>query len=74
LVLPWRTHGRLSTAHGNVTIKNNTLADPDANEVVTNTISQSLVCTNNSPAAQSGDSGGDPNVVGGHKLGECAAL
>jgi hypothetical protein len=62
-----------NTVHGNVSIHDNTFADPDATEVFSNTISQSLICSNNSPAANAGDSGA-PNVVGGHKLGECASL
>jgi hypothetical protein len=60
--------------NANVSITNNTLADPDAVEVVTNTISGSLSCSGNSPAAQVGDSGGSPNTVGGSKRGECAKL
>lgn len=63
-----------STIGGDVRITNNTLADPDANEVATNTISGDLVCKGNSPAAQVGDSGGAPNVVGGEAKGECAGL
>ncbi len=59
---------------GSVTDQNNTFADPDANEIVTNRIGQSLNCSGNSPAAQQGDSEGAPNIVGGHKNGECAAL
>jgi hypothetical protein len=59
---------------GNVHISGNILADPDATEVATNTIRGNLICSNNSPAAQVGDSEGGPNVVGGNKLGECRAL
>ena len=49
--------------------------DPDSSEVQTNVIAHNLVCFGNSPAAQinSGD-GGQPNVVGGHAIGECAGL
>jgi hypothetical protein len=46
----------------------------DSTEVVTNTIGGNLICLHNSPVAQLGDSGGAPNVVGGHKIGECATL
>lgn len=62
------------TVHGNVRDFGNTLAHPDANEIVTNTIFQSLACDGNSPVAQDGDSGGQPNVVHGAKIGECASL
>jgi hypothetical protein len=33
-----------------------------------------LICQGNSPAAQIGDSGGGPNIVGGNAIGECASL
>ena len=60
--------------NGNVLITNNRMADPDANEVVTNTIFGNLSCHNNRPAAQIGDSGGSLNTVTGSKLGECSTL
>ena len=59
---------------GNVSITNNRFADPDANEVVSNTIVGNLNCFNNVPQAQVGDSGGMPNIVTGVKRGECASL
>jgi hypothetical protein len=46
----------------------------DSTEVATNVIGGNLLCFGNTPAAQIGDSGGSPNVVAGHKLGECAHL
>ncbi len=49
-------------------------ADPDSSEPVQNTISGNLICHNNSPAAQFGDSGAGPNIVSGNKIGECAGL
>jgi hypothetical protein len=59
---------------GNVIFSDNaSVQDPDSSEVVTNTISGNLICFGNSPAVQVGDSGGSPNTVGGHKLGQCAA-
>lgn len=59
---------------GNVIYSRNKSAlDPDANEVVTNTISGNLICHGNSPAVQVGDSGGSPNNVGGRKIGQCTA-
>jgi hypothetical protein len=60
--------------HGTVTLSNNDMDDPDANEYVTNTIKGSLVCHNDSPAPQVGDSEGHPNVVTGRKVGQCAGL
>jgi hypothetical protein len=45
--------------------------EPDSTEIATNTISGNLVCFGNSPAAQFGDSGGLPNVVGGLAIGQC---
>jgi hypothetical protein len=64
---------------GNVILIGNvgvTTADgqPDSTEVVTNTIAGNLACYANIPAAQIGDSGGGPNIVGGLKLGQCAKL
>ena len=44
---------------------------PDSNEVNTNTVNGNLVCHNNSPAIQFGDSGGAPNVVFGNAIGQC---
>jgi hypothetical protein len=49
-------------------------ADPDSSEPVQNMVSGNLICHNNSPAAQFGDSGGGPNTVSGNKIGECAGL
>jgi hypothetical protein len=60
-----------NSVHGTVTLSNNHMDDPDANEFVTNTIKGSLVCHNNSPAPQVGDSGGLPNVVSGQKVDQC---
>jgi hypothetical protein len=61
-----------NTINGSVNLSNNTLADPDANEFVTNTIRGSLFCHNNVPAPQVGDSGGSPNDVSGRKVDQCA--
>jgi hypothetical protein len=59
---------------GSVTLTNNTLDDPDAMEIVTNTIVGNLACYGNSPAPQIGDSEGGPNVVFGYELGQCVGL
>jgi hypothetical protein len=47
--------------------------DPDGNEYVTNVIHGSLNCAGNSPAAQVGDSQGEPNQVTGSTTGQCAS-
>jgi hypothetical protein len=47
---------------------------PDSTEVVTNVIAGNLICQNNTPAAQIGDSGGSVNQVDGNKIGECTAV
>jgi hypothetical protein len=73
---------------GNLVFSNNRsvingLADPpvpgevdsDSSEIMTNVVGGNLVCHNNTPAAQvNPDDGGQPNVVGGRKIGECAGL
>ena len=61
-----------NAVHGSVNLSNNTLDDPDANEFVTNTIRGNLVCHNNVPAPQVGDSEGSPNDVSGQKVDQCA--
>jgi hypothetical protein len=58
----------------NVQFRGNIVADPDGNEVATNTVHGVLNCRGDSPAAQVGDSEGSPNTVLGRALGECAAL
>ena len=63
-----------NTVHGSVKLNNNQMDDPDANEYVTNVIHGNLVCRNNSPAPQVGDSEGLPNVVSGQKVDQCAGL
>ena len=59
---------------GDAELNNNVMQDPDANEFVTNRIKGDLICYGNSPAPQVGDSQGQPNVVSGRKLGQCAGL
>jgi hypothetical protein len=73
---------------GNVIFNNNTsvingLVDPpvpgqidsDSSEIMTNTVGGNLICHGNTPSAQvNPDDGGQPNVVGGRKVGECAGL
>lgn len=56
---------------GNLVDSNNTDGDPDGEEVLANVIGGSIVCFNNSPAVQYGDSGSSPNEVRGAAFGEC---
>ena len=60
---------------GTVSVINNVMDDPDANEIGANVISGNLACFGNSPAAQFGlDAPPAPNTVSGQKLGQCAGL
>jgi hypothetical protein len=56
---------------GNIVDTNNTMADPDAGEVVNNWVQGNVICINNSPAVQFGDSGAAPNQVHGNAVGQC---
>ena len=56
---------------GNLIVGNNATADPDAMEVVSNTVHGNMICHGNSPAVQFGDSGGVSNQVFGNAIGEC---
>lgn len=50
----------------------NMMGDPDANEVVSNTVYGNMICLGNNPKDQFGDSLGVSNKVGGLAVGECA--
>jgi hypothetical protein len=63
-----------NTVSNDVRYNGNKTADPDGNEVATNTIGGDLSCNGNNPAPQVGDSGGAPNVVSGHVRGQCKKL
>jgi hypothetical protein len=56
----------------NATFAGNTLGDPDGSEIANNLVKGNMACSSNSPAAQFGDSGAAPNIVGGYASGECA--
>ncbi len=56
---------------GSLVAFKNTMADPDAGEIVQNTVRRDIVCVADSPAVQFGDSGASPNVVSGHAIGQC---
>lgn len=57
---------------GNVIALRNQTGDPDGNEIAGNAVGGNMVCFDNSPAAQIGDSHRGPNTVAGMALGECA--
>jgi hypothetical protein len=57
---------------GNIFTAHNTMADPDANEVLANHVRGNIACFNNSPATQYGDSMSSPNRVQGRASGECS--
>lgn len=59
------------TVSGNVIDQNNLAGDPDANEVVGNTVNHNAICSGNNAADQFGDSGAAPNTVSGNAVGEC---
>lgn len=61
-----------NTVGGSLVDQHNTMADPDAGEVLANHVGGNLICTNNSPVTQFGDSHSTSNVVGGAAVGECA--
>jgi hypothetical protein len=63
-----------NTVGQSVYYSDNILADPDGNEIVTNTIGGNLTCYRNAPPPQVGDSEGSPNIVGGRATGQCAGL
>jgi hypothetical protein len=63
-----------TTVGGQFTYQGNSTFDPDGNEVNTNVVHGDLACSNDSPAAQVGDSGGFPNIAFGTVSGECASL
>jgi hypothetical protein len=63
-----------NTVGGNVIFSRNISANPDSTEIATNSIHRNLICMGNSPVPQYGDSGGTPNTVAGHEIGQCAGL
>ena len=63
-----------NTVTRNVNFNNNRTADPDGNEVVTNTVGHNLNCTANRQAPHVGDSGGSLNTVGHKATGQCVKL
>jgi hypothetical protein len=73
----WMGAARVNIS-GNASFKNNKLADPDAIEIVSNTIQGNLSCRRNSMTWDSGEAGPDlfprtpqPNTVLGKRSGQC---
>jgi len=62
------------TIMGNVNWQGNVTADPDGNEIASNSIARNLNCAENSPNPQIGDSGGSLNMVTGRANGQCVNL
>jgi len=56
---------------GSAVFSDNSMNDPDANEMVANVVSGDLTCFGNVPKVQFGDSGGSSNIVGVSATGEC---
>ena len=49
--------------------------DTDSSEIMSNVIGRNLICQGNTPKAQVNPAdGGQPNTVGGRKIGQCAGL
>lgn len=67
---------------GRVTLMNNVLDDPDAMEIITNTVNGGLACSGNSPAPKASVEGATPsdpriplpNTVTGRETGQCVGL
>lgn len=61
---------------GGVTLANNVLADPDAMEILSNTIHGRLACWGNSPSPTNIADGiaFEPNTVSGKETGQCVGL
>jgi hypothetical protein len=60
-----------NTVGGSLVDIGNKMADPDAGEVLQNTVHGNIACFANSPAVQFGDSGAAPNIVSGFAFGQC---
>ena len=62
--------------NGGVTLRDNTLADPDAMEILANTIHGTLACSGNTPVPTNVADGQAlfPNQVTGRETGQCAGL
>jgi hypothetical protein len=56
---------------GSFVALSNRMNDPDAMELLSNTIHANILCSGNQPAPQYGDSHSSPNVVSGSASGQC---
>ena len=60
------------TVGGSATFSDDTLADPDADEILNNHIGGNLLCTGMTPAVHFGDAGQGGSTIGGYGTGDCA--
>ena len=60
-----------NSVRGNIFVAGNSMADPDAMEILANHVRGSIACFANSPVVNYGDSGSSPNKVKGNAFGEC---
>ena len=56
---------------GSLTYVRNVTSDPDGMEIDNNLMGRNMICLNNDPAVQYGDSMAAPNLVGGFAFGQC---
>lgn len=56
---------------GGLTYSSNVTSDSDGMEINNNLMGANMLCQNNDPAVQYGDSNAAPNLVGGLGIGEC---
>jgi hypothetical protein len=56
---------------GSLSYSSDVTSDPDGMEVNNNLMGGNMICLNNDPAVQYGDSAAAPNLVGGWGAGEC---
>jgi len=60
------------TVQGSAQFSHDTYADPDADELLNNTIGGNFLCTDLTPAVHFGDAGQPGSTVGGYGTGDCA--
>jgi hypothetical protein len=60
--------------NGNVDVEKNNTGSGNTNVIQNNTIGGNLICTDNTPLPVDLVPEGSPNIVAGHKVGQCAGL
>jgi hypothetical protein len=58
--------------HGSASFAQDTFADPDADEILNDTVDGNLQCVDLTPAVHFGDAGQGGSTVGGYGTGDCA--